>query len=151
MKSLGTHKNRAVFKYDPINFFLLYICTCYYKIIVDNPWKCPQNHWKIEKKSEWICTKGQHRITYWNKIVRRLNTRFKEIGMKSGRNWDEIGTKFGWNLDEIWTKSGRNLDEIGTKSGRNRDEIGMKLGQNRDKIGMKSGRNWHKSQAKTIK
>ena len=56
---------------------------------------------KLQKKSEWILTEGQHQIIYWNKIIRRLNTRFKEIGTRSGHDRDEIWTKSGWNRDKI--------------------------------------------------
>ena len=66
----------------------------------------------FKRKSKWIRTEGRHRITYWNKIVRRLNTRLNEIGTKSVRNMYEIGTKLGQNREEIGTKSGWNWDKI---------------------------------------
>ena len=78
--------------------------------------------WLKKKKSECIHSEGRHQITqitYWNKIIIRLNTRFNKIGKTLGRHRDNIGMTLGRHRDEFGTKSGQNQDEIGTKSGRN--------------------------------
>ena len=88
--------------------FLLWVA-----ILISSNWLGCSKWVSNEKKSKWIRTEGRHQITYWNKIVRRLNTRFNEIGMKLGQNQDEIGMQSGQN----WKRNKQNKKDAKTKKG----------------------------------